>query len=89
MQHFHSTETLEALLRQYFAKVQVIGARAGSQIYAVASDPLPLPREKVEKALSTEFNMEYPNGYKHNRHEEIVSTLMGFHDSVSVLPQTV
>lgn len=84
MQHFHSKKTLEALLRQYFAKVQVTGERSGSQIYAVASEPLPLPREQVAKALTTEFNMEYPNGYKHNRHEEIVSTLMDFHDIISI-----
>ncbi len=81
MQHFHSAESLEALLKEYFGKVQVSGKKASSQIYAVASDPLPLPREKVLAALNTEFNMEYPNGYRHHQHEEIVATLMKLYDA--------
>ncbi len=62
MQHFHSTSSLEELLKLYFGKVQTMGERHSSQIYAIASDPLDLDADKVLEAITKEFNMEYPHG---------------------------
>jgi ParB family chromosome partitioning protein len=32
--------------------------------------------EEYEEALNVEFNMEYPNNFRHNRHENLVRVLL-------------
>lgn len=81
MQHFHSPESLVELLGQYFRRVELACDRTNSQLRAVAREPLPLDRDKVLAAISEEFNMEYPGGYHHNCHNELVNILMKLFDN--------
>ncbi|MFI1100282.1 methyltransferase domain-containing protein [Streptomyces melanogenes] len=72
---FHTPNTLETLLRRYFQEVQ-ISDRSGSNIKAVCRRPVPLPAGEYEKAFEEEFNMPYPNGFRHGRHLELVGNLI-------------
>ncbi len=76
MQHFHTHETLHAVLSQYFGQVEVKGAASGGNIYGICRQPLALPEEQRRAALETEFNMEYPGDYRHNRHKPLTETLI-------------
>ncbi|MEY2226873.1 ParB N-terminal domain-containing protein [Streptomyces sp. BF23-19] len=76
MQKFHTPETLHALLANYFAEVQILGNPNGGNIYARCRRPLPLDSSVRRRALEVEFNMEYPQGYRHNRHKPLVETLL-------------
>lgn len=75
LQKFNSPESLKELLERYFYEVQVktIGS---SNIYGICRKPKNLSIERYEKALDVEFNMEYPNGYRHNKHKELINTLI-------------
>lgn len=74
-QKFHSVESYKALLEKYFDDVQVVYVKA-AYIYCVARKPKQLAADKVEAALNEEFNIEYPNGYRHNRHKGLVSAIL-------------
>lgn len=74
LQRFHSVDSLKTMLLKYFHDVEVIPG--GSQNYAICKHPVQMTNEEYEKALSTEFNMEYPNDFRHNRHIELVKHLM-------------
>lgn len=75
MQKFNSAKMLYDLLSKYFAEVKVIDNNP-TQLFAICKKPKRLDKAEYEKALNIEFNMEYPNGYKHNKHEKIVATIM-------------
>lgn len=75
IQKFNSAEMLYDLLSKYFSEVKVIDNDVG-QLFAICKKPKRLDKAEYEKALNIEFNMEYPNGYKHNKHEKIVATIM-------------
>ncbi|MFE3577912.1 ParB N-terminal domain-containing protein [Streptomyces vinaceus] len=77
MQKFHTPETLGALLSRYFADVEILGNPNGGNIYARCRQPLPIEPAARRESLEVEFNMEYPQGYKHNRHKPLVQTLLG------------
>ncbi|SNX56050.1 hypothetical protein SAMN06272735_0488 [Streptomyces sp. TLI_55] len=72
---FHAPETLEPLLRRYFEDVQVTDL-SGSNIKATCRHPIALPKEEYEKAFEEEFNMPHPNGFRHDRHLELVGNLI-------------
>ncbi|WP_405889522.1 ParB N-terminal domain-containing protein [Streptomyces sp. NBC_00133] len=72
---FHTPETLEPLLRRYFRDVQVSDL-SGSNLKAVCRIPLPLPEADYRKAFEKEFNMPYPNDFRHGRHLELVGNLI-------------
>ncbi|MEU1307770.1 ParB N-terminal domain-containing protein [Streptomyces cinnamoneus] len=76
MQKFHSPETLHSSLSRFFGDVQVKGSAKGSNIYAICRKPLAVPPDRRHLALETEFNMEYPGNYRHNRHKPLTKTLM-------------
>ena len=76
MQHFHTHDSLRNLLLEYFEHVELRGSEGEPQLYAIASNPRRLPRQKVLDALNTEFNMEYPGGYRHNLHAKLVEIIM-------------
>ena len=38
--------------------------------------PLRYPIKDYNKVLNIEFNMEYPNGFKHNMHKKLVNTIL-------------
>lgn len=69
MQHFHDQQTLEDLMKKYYSVVETHGTRTGSNIYAICKDPLQIDAQYADKALEFELNMEYPRGYKHNKHK--------------------
>ena len=75
LQKFNSVETLTELLHRYFYDVEVkeLGA---SNIYGICKGPKKLSINQYSKALDIEFNMEYPNGFRHNKHEELVNTII-------------
>lgn len=74
-QKFHSTESYKALLELYFDDVQVVEVST-MYIYCVARKPKQLNKSDVESALNEEFNIEYPNGYKHNKHKGLVAAIL-------------
>lgn len=75
MQHFHTYETLYNLISKYFYDVEVLGDKGASQIYCIANNPKRIDEAYVDKALNIEFNMEYPNNYRHNKHEKLVELI--------------
>lgn len=75
LQKFHSADTLRETLERYFHEVEVKDSTA-SNIYGVCRKPKMLPFEEYEKALNIEFNMEYPNGYKHNKQKPLVELIL-------------
>lgn len=72
---FHTPESLEPLLRRYFQDVKVTDL-SGSNLKATCRRPVPLPEEEYEMAFEEEFNMPYPNGFRHDRHLELVGNLI-------------
>lgn len=75
MQKFNDGKMLYKLMNKYFYDVKVYD-NTTSQIFAICKRPKKLNIKEYEKALNIEFNMEYPNGYKHNKHEKIVSAIL-------------
>lgn len=76
MQRFHTPQSLHDLMSQYFGEVRVMGNATGSNIWAECRHPLPLERDTRRTALEAEFNMEYPGGYRHNRHKPLIEALL-------------
>ena len=72
---YHTPDTLRELLAPYFADVQVKKTRKAT-IEAVCRKPRQLPESEYQKALDEEFNMPYPNGFRHGRHLELVANLI-------------
>lgn len=78
LQKFNTKESLENLLYEYFDNVYIDSSNK-SQLYAICKQPKKLSKEKYQIALNIEFNMEYPNGFHHNRHERIVHSILDNH----------
>lgn len=76
MQHFHSKQTLKKLLNNYYDDVKVYGNNTSSQVYAIATKPKALNKDYLRKALEFELNMEYPNGFKHNKHKKLLEMVL-------------
>ena len=74
-QKFHTRESYVALLEEYFEEVQVLSCTAG-YIYCACSRPKQLPMEVYEEYLEKELNIEYPNGFKHNKHRGLLAALI-------------
>lgn len=74
LQKFHSKESFLRLVGTYFHTMEYSGS--SSQHYAVAKGPIQFDEEVYREALEVEFNMEYPGGYKHNKHERLVNQLI-------------
>lgn len=74
-QKFHTRESYVALLEEYFEEVLVLSCTAG-YIYCACSQPKQLPMETYEEYLDKELNIEYPNGFKHNKHRGLMSALL-------------
>lgn len=78
LQKFNDTKMLYKLMKKYFDEVKVYDSDK-VQLFAICKKPKKLPLKEYEQALSIEFNMEYPGGYRHNKHEKIVKTIMEQH----------
>ncbi len=74
LQRFHTVESLKSLVEKYFNDVKVI--RGTSQNYAICKSPKNLGKEKYIKALEIEFNMEYPDNFRHNTHKPLVEEIL-------------
>ncbi|WP_371025428.1 ParB N-terminal domain-containing protein (plasmid) [Paraclostridium ghonii] len=75
MQRFHTVESFTDTLKKYFEVVEHI-SHNGSAMQIRCKKPINLPIEHYEKSLNIEFNMEYPNNYRHNQHEKIVQAII-------------
>lgn len=74
-QKFHTRESYVSLLEQYFEEVGVLSCTA-SYIYCACSKPKQLPEEVYEEYLEKELNIEYPGGFKHNKHRGLMEALI-------------
>ncbi|WP_330306193.1 MULTISPECIES: ParB N-terminal domain-containing protein [unclassified Streptomyces] len=72
---YHTPGSLTELLEAYFGQVTVAG-RSNATLRAVCKDPLPLSDLDYEKALDEEFNMPYPNDFRHGRHKQLTEILI-------------
>lgn len=76
MQHFHNKETLHALLKKYFKIINIDCRTFKTQTYAIAELPIKQNEKDVLTALEYELNLEYPNGFKHNKHEKLMTLIL-------------
>lgn len=76
MQHFYDATSLLSLLSHYFENCRIIGALKDDYLTAICSRPRKFPRSTVARALEMELNMEYPGNYHHNRHKNLIDTIM-------------
>ena len=74
-QKFHTRESYVSLLENYFEEVGVLACNAG-YIYCACTRPKQLPREVYEEYLEKELNIEYPGGFKHNKHVGLMTALI-------------
>lgn len=76
LQKLHTVESLNELLKKYFEEVEIYDSNGGSQIWAKCKKPIRFSKEKYEKALNAEFNIEYPKNYRHNMHTDLVNEIL-------------
>lgn len=74
-QKFHTRESYVTLLERYFEDVQVLGCTAG-YIYCACSLPRQLSENVYEEYLEKELNIEYLDGFKHNKHRGLMEALI-------------
>lgn len=74
-QKFHTKESFIALLEKYFERIEVLSCSAG-YIYCACALPKQLPVEIYEEYLEKELNIEYPGGFKHNKHNGLMNVLI-------------
>ena len=74
-QKFHTRESFTSLLANYFENIEVLFCTAG-YIYCACTIPKQLPLEVYEEYLEKELNIEYPNGFKHNKHKGLMEILI-------------
>lgn len=75
-QRFSTKESLHEELNKYFEEVTILGNEKKSNIYAICKKPIRYLIKDYNKVLNIEFNMEYPNGFKHNKHKNLVKTIL-------------
>lgn len=74
-QKFHTVESYITLLERFFGDVTALKIEA-DYIYCAARNPKNLNLAEVEQALNEEFNIEYPNGFRHNKQDGLVTAVM-------------
>ena len=80
MQRFLSAPEFITLLRKYFQKVELFKDESMDKILkARCQFPISFPKSEIERVLNIEFNMEYPGGHYHNRHQELVKAVLNLH----------
>ncbi|MFI6469892.1 ParB N-terminal domain-containing protein [Streptomyces sp. NPDC050516] len=72
---YHTPESLRGLLSRYFEDVQLSDTTRAT-VKAVCRKPRVFPIEEYREAFENEFNMPYPNDFRHDRHGEIVRKLI-------------
>jgi ParB family chromosome partitioning protein len=74
-QHHHTQESFVNLLSHYFEEVEVL-LKDKTRIHCSCKRPKQLPTEVYEEYLEKELNIEYPNGFKHNKHKGLMNALI-------------
>lgn len=74
-QKFHTRESFVALLEKYFDDVLVLACNA-SYIYCICRQPKQLQTEIYKEYLDKELNIEYPGGFRHNKHRGLMNALI-------------
>lgn len=77
-QRFNTKENLYNELIPYFKEVSIYGNEKKSNIYAICKKPIRHDIKDYIKVLNIEFNMQYPNGFKHNKHKKLVKTIVKY-----------
>ncbi len=72
--NFHSTKSFYDLAKKYFENVKV--KSVSNSVLAVCDTPIELDLDHVERCITIEFNMEYPDNYYHNQHESICEIIL-------------
>lgn len=75
-QRFTTKELLYNELKPYFEDIVIYGNESKSNIYAICKKPIRYDTKDYKKVLNIEFNMKYPNGFKHNKHKNLVKTIL-------------
>jgi len=75
-QKYHTQESYVASLHRFFESVEVLPAGDSSSIFCACTKPKQLPTEVYEEYLEKELNIEYPNGFKHNKHKGLMNALI-------------
>ena len=76
IQHFHSIDSFEMLLKSYFKEVEVYLGSDKSQLFAICKTPILFNKQQYKEALDIEFNMEYPNNTYLNIHGDLVNNIL-------------
>lgn len=74
-QKFHTRESYVELLENYFEEVVVLSCNSG-YVYCACTKPRQLHRKVYEDYLDKELNIEYPNGFRHNKHRGLMEALI-------------
>ena len=74
-QKFHTQESYVTLLEQFYDDVQVLACDE-RRIYCICKRPKQLSQEHYEVYLEKELNIEYPGGFKHNKHKGFMNALL-------------
>ena len=75
LQKFNDKDSLYALCKKYFKNVKVYDTTT-TQLFAICKEPIQWDMDEYKRVLNLEWNMEYPNEYRHNQHEGIVKEIM-------------
>lgn len=75
VQMYHNKKSLHELLSKYFETVYIWGEK-NSYLYARCENPIPQPENAYIRALSEEFNMPYPQDYRHNQHRPLLAVIL-------------
>jgi hypothetical protein len=80
-QKYHDEQTLKETLEMFFDDVQQVWGKdtCATSIYYKCKKPKQFSEEFIREVLNEEFNMLYPNDYRHNQHAELVETLVKAH----------
>lgn len=80
-QKYHDVNRLLETLRIFFKDVEQVFAKdtCATGIFFRCRKPKEIDENYLREVLEAEFNFEYPNNYKHNKHIELVKTLVKAH----------
>lgn len=73
---FHTQETLRPILEKFFEEVEFFERRSAANFWGVCTKPKILTESEYLTAFNEEFNMPYPGGFRHGKHDGLVKVLM-------------
>lgn len=74
----HTVEGMKQHLGRYFEHVQerFVIEKSPSSLYFECTGKRDVPLAEIEEALEEEFNLEYPNKYRHGKHAGLVKEIL-------------